>query len=71
MDVDRIVTGLAGVLAGVPFIVLGWQAAAEPGGRVALAAELGVPSPELAVRGNGAAMVAGGLALATGVLAAL
>ena len=59
---------LAGVLAGVPFVVLGAQAAQEPGGRVALAERIGVPQPELAVRLNGAAMVAGGVALATGVL---
>lgn len=58
---------LAGLLAGLPFIVLGYEAASEPGGRVDLAAALGVPSPELAVRVNGAAMVAGGLGLATGV----
>lgn len=58
---------LAGVLAGLPFIVLGYEAAKEPGGRVDLAAEIGVPRPDLAVRLNGAAMVAGGLGLATGV----
>lgn len=58
---------LAGVLAGLPFIVLGYEAATEPGGRVDLAAALGIPSPELAVRANGAAMVAGGLGLASGV----
>ena len=68
MDTDRTVRALAGMLAGAPFVVLGAQAAADPGGRVALAAELGVPAPELAVPLNGAAMVAGGLALATGVL---
>lgn len=65
---DGAVTRMAGVLVGAPFIVLGAQAAAEPGARTQLAAALGVPRPELAVRANGAAMVAGGLALATGVL---
>ncbi|MBL8929376.1 MAG: DoxX family protein [Kineosporiaceae bacterium] len=58
--------GLVGLAA--PFVVMGWSGATEPGGRVALAASLGIPSPEVAVRFNGAAMVAGGLALATGVL---
>src|SRR5699024_7321113 len=53
---------------GVPFIYLGYQAAAEPGGRVTAAAELGLPEPELMVRLNGAAMVAGGAALAANVL---
>lgn len=53
---------------GAPFVWLGYEAAAEPGGRVASAAELGVPNPELAVRLNGAAMVAGGVALTLDVL---
>jgi putative oxidoreductase len=56
------------VLLAAPFVVLGYEAAAEPGPRVALAAELGVPNPELAVRFNGAAMSVGGVALALGVL---
>jgi uncharacterized membrane protein YphA (DoxX/SURF4 family) len=34
--------------------------------RVELAAGLGVPNPEMAVRGNGAAMVVGGAALVLG-----
>jgi putative oxidoreductase len=59
---------LARVLLAAPFVILGYEAAAEPGGRVDLAAALGVPSPELAVRANGAAMVAGGVALGLGVL---
>lgn len=53
---------------GIPFIVLGYHAAAEPGGRVQKAAELGVPEPETMVRVNGAAMVVGGAALTVGVL---
>jgi putative oxidoreductase len=56
------------VLLAAPFVVLGYEAAAEPGPRVALAAELGVPNPELAVRFNGAAMSLGGVALALGAL---
>lgn len=53
---------------GVPFVVLGLDAVREPGGRVKAAEAFGMPRPELAVRANGAAMVAGGAALATGVL---
>lgn len=53
---------------GAPFVLLGYQAAAEPGGRVDATARLGVPNPELAVRLNGAAMVAGGAALILNVL---
>ena len=48
---------------GVPFILLGYESAREPGRRVQLAEGIGVPSPEKMVRFNGAAMVAGGLAL--------
>jgi putative oxidoreductase len=48
---------------GVVFVKLGFDAVRSPGPRVELAANLGVPKPELAVRGNGAAMVAGGAAL--------
>ena len=53
---------------GAPFVLLGYEAAADPGGRVDAAAALGVPDPELAVRLNGAAMVAGGVALILNVL---
>jgi putative oxidoreductase len=56
------------VLLAAPFVWLGYEAAAEPGGRVDLAAAMGVPNPEAAVRFNGAAMVAGGVALGLGVL---
>ncbi len=64
----RLLLPLARVLLGAPFVVLGYEAAAEPGGRVDLARAMGVPEPELAVRANGAAMVAGGAALAAGIL---
>lgn len=63
-----IVRTLARGLLAAPFVVLGYEAAADPGGRVDLAAALGVPNPELAVRANGAAMAAGGAALGLGVL---
>lgn len=59
---------IARALLAAPFVVLGYEAAAEPGGRVELAAALGVPDPEAAVRFNGAAMAAGGVALGLGVL---
>ena len=52
-------------LLGAMFMKLGFDAARQPGGRVDKAATLGLPiDPELAVRGNGAAMVVGGAALA-------
>lgn len=59
---------LAQVAVGIPFVWLGYEAASNPGGRVAAAERLGVPSPEAAVRLNGAVMVAGGAALCTNVL---
>ena len=64
----RFARRLARVALAAPFIWLGLEAAADPGGRIELAANLGIPSPRTAVRVNGAAMVAGGLGLATGVL---
>lgn len=55
---------------GAPFVYLGYLAATEPGGRVKAAENFGIPEDyaELAVRANGAAMVAGGLSVATGIL---
>lgn len=52
------------------FVHLGYQAAKTPGGRVAIATDFGIPVEyaETAVRANGAAMVLGGLSVATGVL---
>jgi uncharacterized membrane protein YphA (DoxX/SURF4 family) len=50
-------------LLGATFMKLGFDAAVQPGPRVDKAAALGLPSAELAVRGNGAAMVTGGAAL--------
>jgi uncharacterized membrane protein YphA (DoxX/SURF4 family) len=49
------------------FISGGWAAFTEPGPRTPKAEGLGVPEPELAVRANGLAMVAGGAALAVGL----
>ena len=59
---------LARAAVGIPFIWLGYEAASEPGGRVESAERLGVPSPETAVRLNGAAMMLGGAALVTNIL---
>lgn len=59
---------VAQALVGLPFLWLGYEAAAEPGPRVDMARELGVPNPEAAVRLNGAAMAAGGAALVLGIL---
>lgn len=58
----------AGVALGLPFVWLGYDAVAEPGQRVTMAADFGVPNPAAAVRLNGAIMVAGGLGVATGVV---
>jgi putative oxidoreductase len=58
--------GLIGLAA--PFVIMGWSGATEPGGRTQLAANLGIPQAEAAVRFNGLAMVAGGFGLALGVL---
>lgn len=46
------------------FIKLGSDAARDPGRRPVKVADAGIPEAELAVRANGAAMIAGGLALA-------
>lgn len=59
---------LARSALGVPFMWLGYEAASNPGGRVAAADKLGLPSPETAVRLNGAAMLLGGAALCANVL---
>ena len=64
----NLVRHLARALVGAPFVYLGHQAATAPGARVQMAADLGIPNPETAVRLNGWAMVAGGAALAAGVL---
>lgn len=52
-----------------PFIQLGYEAAKEPGMRVKAATAVGIPEEyaDAAVRANGAAMVLGGLSVATGL----
>ncbi|MDP4504159.1 DoxX family protein [Nonomuraea turcica] len=59
---------LACIAIGLPFVWLGYEAVTAPGARVAMAAKLRIPHPEIAVRFNGVAMVAGGIGVATGVL---
>lgn len=59
----RVSTRLPQVLTGLPFLWLGYEAAADPGARVELAEAIGIPSPEAAVRLNGALMAVGGAAL--------
>lgn len=62
-----LLNAIARAMVAAPFVALGLDAAREPGGRVDLARDLGVPEPELAVRANGVGMVVGGMAVATGV----
>jgi putative oxidoreductase len=50
------------------FLKGGFDAFNEPGPRPSKVAELGLPDPEALVRFNGAAMMAGGAALALGIL---
>ena len=58
------------LLSGI-FVVAGAEAFQNPGQRVARAADLGVPYPELATKANAATMVLAGSALALGVRARL
>lgn len=61
---------LTRVAIGVPFVWLGYEAVKEPGLRVKMATDFGIPEDlaETAVRANGAAMILGGLSVITGVL---
>ncbi|MFZ0119278.1 MAG: DoxX family protein [Pseudonocardiaceae bacterium] len=61
--IDQLERRAGQALLGAMFIKLGFDAAVHPGSRVDKAAALGLPNAELAVRGNGMAMVAGGAAL--------
>lgn len=56
------------VALGAPFVKLGLDAAQNPGARVKAAEGIGLPAPEAMVRFNGAAMAAGGVAVALGKL---
>src|SRR5699024_11596798 len=59
-DRMKIVNTVGRVVVGSAFMMFGYEAAKEPGSRVQAVEALGVPQPELAVRLNGAAMIAGG-----------
>ncbi|MEP7060143.1 MAG: DoxX family protein [Actinomycetota bacterium] len=68
MGVRRLTTTAGRMaLAGV-FLKGGWDAFRDPGGRPIAVEKAGLPDPELLVRANGAAMVAGGVALLTDIL---
>jgi uncharacterized membrane protein YphA (DoxX/SURF4 family) len=66
----RLLFALSRLAVAAPFVWLGYEAVAEPGMRVKMAADFGIPesAAEAVVRLNGAVMVAGGLGVATGVL---
>ncbi len=59
----RIATRIGRLLLAGIFVHGGWHAANEPGGRPAQAAKIGLPEDESLIRLNGAAMMAGGIAL--------
>jgi uncharacterized membrane protein YphA (DoxX/SURF4 family) len=58
---------LAYVMLSVIFVVNGYQAYAEPGHRVHLVEEAGIPEAELAVKANGLLMVIAGAMLGLGI----
>lgn len=63
----RIIRACARLLFATIFVTGGWDVAKEPGPtRIQMAASIGVPQPEAAVRANGIVMVTAGLALALG-----
>ena len=59
---------LGHVLLGYMFITGGYGAFSEPGARVTLVDQAGIPAPRQAVILNGTVMVVGGTALAIGFL---
>lgn len=65
----KLLSFLSRAALAAPFVQLGYEAAREPGMRVHAATAVGIPEEyaDAAVRANGAAMVAGGLAVATGL----
>jgi putative oxidoreductase len=69
-DRDRsgnVLEGAGRLLLAAIFVHGGWHAFKDPAKRPDQAARLGLPQPELMVRANGAAMAAGGVALALGI----
>ncbi len=63
----RVLVATARLLMSGIFVVAGWEAFREPGGRPKKAAKLGLANPDLAVRANGLGMVVAGSALGLGV----
>jgi putative oxidoreductase len=63
----RLLVALARILLSGIFVVAGWEAFREPGGRPKQAAKLGFSDPELAVRANGLGMVLAGSTLGLGI----
>lgn len=65
----KLLSFLSRAALAAPFVQLGYEAAKEPGMRVKAAEKVGIPQKyaDPAVRLNGATMVLGGLAVATGV----
>ncbi len=65
----KLLSFLSRAALAAPFVQLGYEAAKEPGMRVRAAEKVGIPREyaDAAVRANGATMVLGGLAVATGV----
>ncbi len=59
---------LAYLLLSVIFILGGYQAYSQPGGRAQKVAAIGIPEPELAVKINGISMMTGGAMLGLGIL---
>lgn len=59
-------TGIRLLLSGI-FIIGGWGAMSEPGGRPKKVAAAGIPQPEKAVVLNGALMVLAGFLLCLGI----
>jgi putative oxidoreductase len=65
---SRLLARTSRALLGSAFIVLGYEAAKDPGeARIRSAARLKLPHPEFMVRANGAAMVAGGVMITSDV----
>ena len=59
-------TGIRLLIAGI-FVINGWGAFSEPGGRHKLVAAAGIPQAERAVVLNAAVMIVAGLLLALGI----
>src|SRR5690348_3594958 len=63
----RLLVALARMLLSGIFVVAGWEAFREPGGRPNQAAKLGLRDPELAVRANGLGMMVAGSSMGLGI----